>query len=244
MAVNASQEYDNNAESELDVLDLGRASYEDVWNLQRKLQKSLIEGVGQPTLILCEHHPVVTYGKSANPESLRASPELLKELGVRAIRVERGGDFTYHGPGQLVGYPIIDLRTKKRDVGWYMRSLEEIIIRTLQDFDIIGNRIPGKTGVWTAWGENGTEKSAKNQLDTDQKACKIAAIGVRLSRWCTMHGFSLNVQDCRDGFSLIHPCGFRDIQISSMEQENGFRSSEKVKEILVEHFCDVFEYRR
>ncbi len=218
----------------LRVIDLGLRPYSTVWELQRDLQQRLILGDAPQTLIVCEHPPVITCGKSARSGSLKAPLARLKELGVDFFQVERGGDYTYHGPGQLVGYPIIDLRESKRDVGWYLRNLEEVIIQTLHTFGVPGRRVSGRTGVWTHHGEH----------DKTERLQKLASIGVRLSRWCTMHGFALNVLDCSEGFSHIHPCGFHDISMSSMEQEGRVTDLEAVKQELVSRFCQVFDFRR
>ena len=235
----------------LNILSLGRRDYVEVWELQRKLQRALLDGEGTQTLILCEHNPVITYGKSSDRNNILLSKAELATRGVQVHEIERGGDVTYHGPGQLVGYPILDLRTRRRDVGWYMRSLEDVIVQTLQQFGIDGVTEDGRTGVWTR----------PSDFDKTLKLQKIASIGVRLSRWCTLHGFSLNVFDCRDGFSLINPCGFKDIETSSIERlaysAAKDRSSDQVastvvgKElslgevtnILVPIFCDKFAFQ-
>ncbi len=213
--------------------------YEQVWDFQRELQRALINGDTSDSIILTEHHPVITVGKSGSSSNVIAPPSTLHKKSVNVLEVERGGDVTYHGPGQLVAYPILDLRKKKRDVNWYLRSLEEIILRTLSNYNVQGMRIKGKTGVWTA------------QDDHDTKSAKIASIGVRLSRWCTLHGFSINVLEndtrfsLRDGFSLINPCGFTDIQVSSLSEgsRNKGLQVEEVQKTLLRHFGDIFGYR-
>lgn len=194
---------------ELQIVNLGRITYQKAWDIQRSLQRSLIDGTGQQTLLLCEHDPVITVGRSAKAINLLVSEEALKSRGVELYHTERGGDFTYHGPGQLVGYPILNLNNLKRDVGWYMRTLEEVIIQTLQAFKVPSGRVQGRTGVWTEHPDDGSFSRQR----------KIASIGVRISRWCTLHGFGLNVLDCTDGFSLINPCGFTDIKMTSMKAE-------------------------
>ena len=152
------------------VEDLGIRSYQEVWDLQKNFQKKRIEKRLDDTLILVEHEPVYTLGKNANKNHLLQS----RDRSVNVFDIERGGDITFHGPGQLVGYPIIDLSYYRRSVSWYMRRLEQLAIDVLKDFGISASRIKGLTGVWV--GEE-----------------KIAAQGVRISRWVTMHGFSLNV---------------------------------------------------
>ena len=224
------------------IRDLGRCSYQYAWEIQKDLQRKLIDGVGQETLLLCEHDPVITLGTSAKDQHLLVSQARLEELGVSITKTERGGDITYHGPGQLVAYPLLDLRNKRRDVGWYMRSLEQAVINTLRHFDIEGIQVPGKTGVWT--------KPTVNAIDFQPR--KVASIGVRISRWCTMHGLALNVYrhpEAPDGFSLITPCGLHGVEMSWLEDQLPERSSAKhtgsalmqnVKPVLVQALCEVF----
>lgn len=221
---------------ELEVHHWGLISFAEAWARQKQLQRALIEGSGQQALIICEHPPVITIGTSGKRENILVSDEDLADRGVSLFKVERGGDVTYHGPGQLVAYPILDLSTKRRDVHWYMRSLEEVIIRTLAPFEIRGARFPGRTGVWV---QRSTEGDSHNNLPTPHK---IAAIGVRISRWCTLHGVSLNVDDCRVGFSLINPCGFTDIGVTSIRQEIGtLPKLEEVNSIFERQFLEVFD---
>lgn len=210
----------------IQTLSLGRRPYREVWELQKQIQRKLLDGQAGDVLIFCEHEPVITLGRSAKRENVLANAA---ESKVEVIEIERGGDVTYHGPGQLVCYPLLDLSTKKRDVCWYMRSLEEVIIRTLADIKISGERVSGRTGVWI-----------KNPGEPD---AKIASIGLRLSRWRTLHGFSLNVDNLQHGFSLINPCGFSDIAVTSINEEIGGRIGlERVESLLHYHFCSVFEY--
>jgi lipoate-protein ligase B len=157
-------------ESKILIKDLGLRSYQEVWSLQKKMQQQRINERIEDTVILVEHEPVYTLGKNANENHLLQS----RDRSVDVYNVERGGDITFHGPGQLVGYPIIDLSDYKKSVDWYMRMLEQLTIDVLLEFGIIATRIQGLTGVWA--GEE-----------------KIAAQGVRISRWVTMHGFALNV---------------------------------------------------
>lgn len=228
---------ETSAETGIHVVNLGLRPYRDVWDLQKKLQAELISGAGRDTLILCEHPPTITLGRSTEPDSLLCSAWELKERGVELYDIERGGDATFHGPGQLVGYPIIDLSRHKKDVAWYMRSLEEVVIRTLKDYGIQGVRIDGKTGVWTL--------STENDKGNGSRARKIASMGIRISRWCTLHGFSLNVRPCTEGFSLIHPCGFRDISMTSMTEERLFEVDlAEVEKSIVGNFTEVFGYQR
>ena len=222
----------------LHVQRLGRTPYREVWQRQKKLQAQLLEGGGHDTLILCEHEPVITLGRGAKPENVLASSAELERLGIKVIQIERGGDVTYHGPGQLLAYPILDLNRKRRDVGWYMRGLEEVVIRTLARYGIGACRIPGKPGVWLA---PGPEQTASAPICNR----KIAALGVRISRWCTLHGLSLNVQNCNKGFSLIHPCGFTDIIVTSLEEELPRGPPPALSDAadeLLRHFCEVFSF--
>ncbi len=200
------------------VKDLGIRSYQEVWDLQKDFQKKRIEKRLDDTLILVEHEPVYTLGKNANKNHLLQS----RDRSVNVFDIERGGDITFHGPGQLVGYPIIDLSHYRRSVSWYMRRLEQLAIDVLKDFGINASRIKGLTGVWV--GEE-----------------KIAAQGVRISRWVTMHGFSLNVNPDLSFYDGIIPCGIFDHGITSMEELLGSaQDMEDVKAMVVEKFNNLF----
>ena len=169
-------------------------------------------------MILVEHEPVYTLGKNANKHHLLQS----RDKSVEVHKIERGGDVTFHGPGQLVGYPILDLRNYKKSVSWYMRTLEELTIRVLKEFDIKGSRIKGLTGVWV-----------ENK--------KIAAQGVRISRWVTMHGFSINVCPQLSYYDGIIPCGIFDYDVTSMEEcLNKKLSVKKIKNSVSEIFLELF----
>ena len=200
------------------IQDLGFKKYKSVLSLQKKLQKQRIAGNTQDTLILVEHEPVYTLGKNANKHHLLQS----RDKSVKVHNIERGGDVTFHGPGQLVGYPILDLRNYKKSVSWYMRTLEELTIKVLKEFDIKGSRIKGLTGVWVG-----------NK--------KIAAQGVRISRWVTMHGFSINVCPQLSYYDGIIPCGIFDYDVTSMEEcLNKKLSIKKIKNSVSEIFLDLF----
>jgi len=200
------------------IQDLGFKKYKSVLSLQKKLQKQRITGDTQDTLILVEHEPVYTLGKNANKHHLLQS----RDKSVEIYNIERGGDVTFHGPGQLVGYPIIDLRNYKKSVSWYMRTLEELTIRVLKEFDIKGSRIKGLTGVWVG-----------NK--------KIAAQGVRISRWVTMHGFSINVCPQLSYYDGIIPCGIFDYDVTSMEEcLNKKLSIKKIKNSVSKIFLELF----
>ena len=186
--------------------------------MQKKLQKQRIAGNIKDTLILVEHEPVYTLGKNANRHHLLQG----RDKSVEVHNIERGGDVTFHGPGQLVGYPILDLRNYKKSVSWYMRTLEELTIRVLKEFDIKGSRIKGLTGVWV-----------ENK--------KIAAQGVRISRWVTMHGFSINVCPQLSYYDGIIPCGIFDYDVTSMEEcLNKKLSIKKIKNSVSEIFLELF----
>ena len=200
------------------VEDLGIRSYQEVWDLQKDFQKKRIEKRLDDTLILVEHEPVYTLGKNANKNHLLQS----RDRSVNVFDIERGGDITFHGPGQLVGYPIIDLSYYRRSVSWYMRRLEQLAIDVLKDFGISASRVKGLTGVWV--GEE-----------------KIAAQGVRISRWVTMHGFSLNVNPDLSFYDGIIPCGIFNHGITSMEELLGSaQDMDDVKAMVVKKFNNLF----
>ena len=190
------------------VLYLGRVAYGTALNLQRTLQEMRKAGRIENTLLLLEHPPVITLGRNAKLDNVLAPPEFLAQRGVELFEIDRGGDVTFHGPGQLIAYPIFDLRTFDPKVGAveYVRRLEEVLIRTCSDFGIGTQRIKGLTGVWTYALRNKPE-------------AKIAAIGVHISRSVTTHGFALNVTTDLDFFSLIVPCGITNKAVTSMERE-------------------------
>jgi lipoate-protein ligase B len=200
------------------VQNIGRKSYKAVWDLQKEMQQQRIKGEIEDTLILVEHDPVYTLGKNANEDHLLQS----RDESVDVFNIERGGDITFHGPGQLVGYPILDLSNYKKSVSWYMRTLEQVLIDTLIEFKIIAQRNDGLTGVWV-----GDEK--------------IAALGVRISRWVTMHGFALNVNPDLSFYDGIIPCGIFDHGVTSMEQLLGeTQNSDNVKNMVIEKFNKYF----
>ena len=208
----------------MEILDVGRASYEPVWRLQHELVRRRKAGTVGDVLVLVEHEPVITLGRSADESNITASPDRLRRLGVEVRRVERGGDVTYHGPGQLVGYPILDLRRHRKDVRWYVRSLEEVLIRALGNFGIEAERDTDNIGVWI-----------------DGK--KIAAIGARIEKWVTYHGFALNVDPDMSHFDLIVPCGIPDLSVTSMSQILGYAPSmDSVKAAVARSFESVLVF--
>ena len=209
----------------LEVYDLGRIDFLKALDLQRQYHRRVIDGMQDDVLLACSHEPVISCGTSTLEEHILSSADVITQSGASIVRVERGGSVTYHGPEQAILYPIINLHHHRTDVGWYMRSLEEVAIRTLSDYGIVGNRVPGKTGVW---------------LDENSK---IAFSGVRISRWCTLHGLSLTVLPCADKFRFINPCGLGEITITSIaEQTASPPSVQDVTARLMTHFIDVFGY--
>ncbi len=215
------------------VQDLGLMDYKEAWDLQYRLHNELIEnklsGRSKDTMyfLLCEHPPVYTLGRSGSPAHLLLPEAELKRRGLSFYKINRGGDITHHGPGQLVGYPILDLSLFREDVGWYIRSLEEVLIRTVADFGVEACRIPKYTGVWVP----GRQKR------------KIAAIGVHLSRWVSMHGFALNVSNDLSLFDHIIPCGIQDPDkaVTSLSRETGqLVEIAVVKEAVLRHFAELF----
>lgn len=190
------------------VLNLGRVAYDTALQLQRTLQEMRKAGRIENTLLLLEHPPVITLGRNARLDNVLAPPEFLAQRGVELFEIDRGGDVTFHGPGQLVAYPIFDLRSFQPKVGAveYVRRLEEVLIRTCGDYGIGTQRIKGLTGVWTYALRNKPE-------------AKIAAIGVHISRGVTTHGFALNVATDLDFFSLIVPCGITGKPVTSIQRE-------------------------
>ncbi len=203
------------------VVDLGRIGYADAFALQQRLVAARKAGAVPNVLLLCEHPHVLTLGRSGKVEHLRASSEKLRHLGVEFHSSDRGGDITYHGPGQIVGYPILQLAEIRRDVGWYVRQLEEAMIRATACFGIAAFRVPGRTGVWVypALSETDTSSPAKNAANGVGVAEeKLGAIGVHLSRWVTSHGFAYNVSTDLRYFDLIVPCGIADRGATSLEK--------------------------
>lgn len=224
--------------------DLGRMGYQDAWDYQEALlQENLrikaearrdgldADPIQLPTrhhFLLVEHPPVYTLGKSGKMEHLLLTEQQLMERDIAFVKTNRGGDITFHGPEQIVGYPIFDLEKMRTDIGWYLRQLEEVIIRTIGRFGIAGGRSAGETGVWI-------------DADVPGRERKICAMGVRCSRWITLHGFALNVNTDLAYFNNIIPCGIYNKQVASMEQELGHRLDvAAVKEVLLEEMADLF----
>jgi lipoyl(octanoyl) transferase len=219
--------------------DLGRRDYKEIWDYQDQIFKGILdtkiknrrEDSGLETenhLLFVEHDHVYTLGKSGDEQNLLANQEKLKQIGATYYKINRGGDITYHGPGQITGYPILDLENFFTDIHKYLRFLEEIFIKILADYDLKGERSPGETGVW---------------LDVGTPfARKICALGVRASRWVTMHGFAFNVNTDLGYFDHIVPCGIQDKAVTSLQSElKREMDLEEVKGKIKHYFAELFE---
>jgi lipoyl(octanoyl) transferase len=221
-------------------IDLGLVDYKQAWSFQEKLFNEIVAlkinnrtaDLQQPTpsyLLFCQHPHVYTLGNSGNKENLLISDQELEEKNASYYKINRGGDITYHGPGQIVGYPILDLDNFFTDIHKYLRFLEEMVIRTLAEYGIESGRSNGETGVWIDAGD-------------PLKARKICAMGVRASRWVTMHGFALNANVDLDYFGNIIPCGINDKAVTSLKKELGQPVEEEaLKKKLKKHFAQLFE---
>lgn len=223
--------------------DLGEVDYKQAWDYQEQLFKGIVDQkihnrkdpdtaeITKNYLLVCEHPHVYTLGKSGDPKNLLLDEKGLEQYAASYYPINRGGDITYHGPGQIVGYPILDLDHFFTDIHKYLRYLEEAVIRTLSDYGVKGERFEGLTGVW---------------LDPDDpaKARKICALGVKCSRWVTMHGFAFNVNTNLDYFGHIIPCGIDDKAVTSMQQELGAKQDiVMVKKVLRRHLSDIFGWQ-
>lgn len=211
-----------NNQNRIQIIDLGLSNYNEAWTFQKKLFEKVTNERQHNYLILTEHPPVITVGKNADENNIITNPHILKDQKIDVVKIDRGGDVTFHGPGQIVGYPIINLNNFKKDIHWYLRSIEEVIIRTLEKFGITSERIKDLTGVWV-----------------DNK--KICAIGIKVTRWVTMHGFALNVSTQLDYFNHIIPCGINNKSVTSIQHiSDQMISIEEVKNVLCESFKSVF----
>lgn len=213
--------------AELAVVGLDRMRYGEALELQRALAQARIDGtIRRDLLLLVEHAPVITLGRSTHQQHLASPAALLEAKGIEVFDIERGGDVTYHGPGQLVAYPIYDLTEHKCDLHWFLRRLEDVLIRTLDAFGILGERHEGFTGVWTG-------------------GRKIASIGIHVKQWVTWHGFALNVSTDLSYFDLIVPCGIPDVVMTSVARELGERTPRdawgRCLEQVVLAFAEVFD---
>lgn len=223
--------------------DLGVKSYQPTWDYQeillakntqiksiaREKGENVLDSCTEHRFIMVEHPPVFTLGKNGKREHVLVSEEQLQKLGIEFFHINRGGDITYHGLQQIVGYPIIDLDKFKTDLGWYLRSLEQVIIDTIAEYGLKGERSAGETGVWLA-------------PDNPFMARKICAMGIKCSRWITMHGFALNVNTDLSHFEYIVPCGIQGKTVTSLEKELGKKVDyQEVKEKIKKHFALIFD---
>ena len=218
--------------------DIGKSSFSDAWQYQEEIFKKTIDQKIENRsseskietdnfLIITEHNPVYTIGKSGDISNLLLNDDEMKTEGIEFYKINRGGDITYHGPGQIMGYPIIDLDNFFTDINLYLRKLEEVIINTLKSYDLRGFTIKGETGVWVK-DNNGLSK-------------KVCAFGIRASRWVTMHGFSFNVNPELNYFKNIIPCGISNKSVTSIYKETGMDISlNQVKKTITKHFIEIF----
>lgn len=212
--------------STLDIYELGTVPYEKALEYQENLLAKRIAEEIQDSLILLEHPPTITTGRKGNTENLLVREEYLKKHGISFVHASRGGDITFHGPGQIVGYPILNLKNHGMDIRKQLRMIEEMIIRTLRDFKIEGRRIDGVTGVWV-------------------KRSKIASIGIAIRKWVTYHGFALNVSTNLDYFELILSCGITDVRITSIGSWLGNEEEVKMDDVtrsVIKNFMGVFGF--
>jgi lipoyl(octanoyl) transferase len=206
--------------------DLGFIDYKVAWDLQKEIFIKRVNGETKDVLLLLEHPNTYTLGKTADIENLKGSEDYLKSNQISVYDIDRGGDITYHGPGQIVGYPIIDLNNWQKDTHKYLRALEEVIIKTCSEYNLKCERNPIHTGVWI----------------NDRK---IAAIGIKVSKWITMHGFAFNINTDLNLFNGIVPCGIQDKAVTSLENElRSEISIPEVKELLVKYFIEIFTYNK
>lgn len=204
------------------MVDLGRMEYRSCWDLQERVHAARVAERIPDTLLFVEHDPVLTHGASFDPANLLLTAEQYRERGIDVVKTDRGGDVTYHGPGQLVAYPIFDVRPHGGDLHKWLRDLEEAFIHVLAKFELEGYRFPPHTGVWT-------------------RERKIAAIGIRVSRWVSMHGIALNCSNDLSPFSLIIPCGIQGYGVTSLSRETGREvSMQEAMPLVVSSFSEVF----
>src|ERR1700730_12109954 len=215
------------------IVDVGLIGFAEAWELQKRLVTTRKNGAIEDVLLLCEHPHVITLGRNGKREHLLASEQVLRQKGVEFHSSDRGGDITYHGPGQLVGYPILNLGAIRKDVVWYVRMLEELMIRVTAEFGITSERVAGKTGIWV--------RGTKNLNAPGVTEEKLGAIGVHISRWITSHGFAYNVSTDLRYFDLIIPCGIADRKATSLEKLlHRNVSLEEVKPRLTHHLAQLF----
>ena len=215
------------------IVDVGLIGYAEAWELQKRLVTARKNGAIEDVLLLCEHPHVITLGRNGKREHLLASEQVLRQKGVEFHSSGRGGDITYHGPGQLVGYPILNLAAIRKDVVWYVRMLEEVMIRATAEFGISAERVTGKTGIWV---RDTNDSNAASLIEE-----KLGAIGVHLSRWVTSHGFAYNVSTDLRYFDLIVPCGIAGRKATSLEKILGRAVARKeAVQPVVRNFGEVF----
>jgi lipoyl(octanoyl) transferase len=215
------------------IVDVGLVGYAEAWELQKRLVAARKAGAIADVLLLCEHPHVITLGRNGKREHLLASEQVLRQKGVEFHSSDRGGDITYHGPGQLVGYPILNLGAIRKDVVWYVRMLEELMIRVTAEFGITSERVAGKTGIWVRDTNNLNAPGVTEE--------KLGAIGVHISQWVTSHGFAYNVSTDLRYFDLIVPCGITGRKATSLEKilERAVTRMETVQPVL-RNFGEVF----
>ena len=205
-------------------MNLGEIDYQEAWDLQKLLFEKRLSGEITDTLLLLEHPHTYTLGKTADKKNLIGDDQYLKERGIKVYDIDRGGDITYHGPGQIVGYIIFDLKNWKQDTHLFLRALEDVIIKTCSDFNLATSRNEKNTGVWI-----------------EEK--KICAIGIKVSRWITMHGFAFNVNTDLEFFNGIIPCGINDKKVTSLKNEfNNIFDIQSVKETILKNVGEIFGY--
>jgi lipoyl(octanoyl) transferase len=225
------------------TIDLGLMGYAEAYALQKRTVAARKANAIGDVLLLCEHSHVITQGRNGKREHLLAGENVLRQKGVEFYETSRGGDVTYHGPGQIVGYPILNLAAIRRDVGWYVRMLEEVMIRASGDFGVAASREAGKSGAWVAPRKELTQgaRRAHGSQSGAETAEKLGAIGVHISRWVTSHGFAYNVSTDLRFFDLIIPCGIADRKATSLEKLLGqCVDSREVVARLTRHFSEVF----
>ena len=221
------------------TVNLGLIGYAEAYALQKRIVAARKAEAIEDVLLLCEHPHVITQGRNGKREHLLVGEHVLRQKGVEFYETSRGGDITYHGPGQIVGYPILNLGEIRRDVVWYVRMLEEAMIRATAEFGITAGREPGKTGVWVEFAEDGSSLATRHSpLATSEK---LGAIGVHISRWVTSHGFAYNVSTDLRFFDLIVPCGIADRKATSLEKVLGRTVKEsEVAPRIARHFGELF----
>jgi len=204
------------------LINAGRSDYRKSWDLQKRLFEQVAKRKSDQYLIISEHEPVITIGKTGSKSNLLAEKAYLTQKNIDVVDIDRGGDITFHGPGQIVGYPILDLALFKKDIHWYLRALEDVIIKVLAEYNITAIRDKKLTGVWV-----------NNK--------KICALGIKTSSWITMHGFALNVQTNLDYFDLIVPCGINDKGVTSISEQvgNSIEQNDVINKLII-HFQNVF----